>query len=229
MDELKFRDDLYLTLALAINALAIYFGLYIAPAEVEMGALVRVFYFHLPQAIICYLSLVISVITAILFLVKKDPKYDVISEPAALLGLVYGMTTLISGALWANAVWGVYWNWDPRETATLILWLAYVGYFFLRMSVGNPERRASVSATFNVLAFTTVPLSYLSFILWPSLHPKLGTEGGLGLTGIMVQALVLNILGGLVLFVWIFRKAYGVRLKKDELEKLLSEEMQDAS
>jgi heme exporter protein C len=229
MVEMKFRDDIYLALALAISLLAIYFGLFIAPAEVEMGELVRVFYFHLPQAIICYLSLVISMATAILFLVKKDPKYDAISESAALLGLVYGATTLISGAIWANAAWGVYWNWDPRETTTLILWLAYVGYFFLRMSVENPERRASVSAAFNVLAFITVPLSYLSFILWPSLHPRLGTEGGLGFTGTMMQALVLNILGGLTLFIWVFRKAYGVRLKRDELERLLSEEMRDAS
>jgi heme exporter protein C len=227
--ELKFRDDIFLGLGVIVSVLAIYFGLYIAPAEVELGELVRVFYLHLPQAIICYLSLVISVIAAILFLVKKDPKYDALSEPAALLGLVYGATTLISGSIWANAAWGVYWNWDPRETTTLILWLAYVGYFFLRMSVENPERRASVSAAYNVLSFLTVPLSYMSFILWPSLHPRLGTERGLGLTGTMVQALLLNILGALILYIWIFRKAYGVRLRRDELERLLSEEMRDAS
>ena len=227
--DLKFRDDIFLGFAVIVSALAIYFGLYIAPAEVELGELVRVFYLHLPQAIICYLSLVISVITAILFLVKKDPKYDALSETAALLGLVYGATTLLSGSIWANAAWGVYWNWDPRETTTLILWLAYVGYFFLRMSVENPERRASVSAAYNVLSFLTVPLSYLSFILWPSLHPRLGTEGGLGLNSTMVQALLLNILGALLVFIWIFRKAYGVRLRRDELERLLSEEMRDAS
>jgi len=227
--ELKFRDDIFLGFAVIVSGLAIYFGLYIAPAEVELGELVRVFYLHLPQAIICYLSLVISVITAILFLVKKDPKYDALSETAALLGLVYGATTLLSGSIWANAAWGVYWNWDPRETTTLILWLAYVGYFFLRMSVENPERRASVSAAYNVLSFLTVPLSYMSFILWPSLHPRLGTEGGLGLTGTMVQALLLNILGALLVFIWIFRKAYGVRLRRDEFESLLSEEMRDAS
>ena len=229
MVEMKFRDDIFLGFAVIVSALAIYFGLYIAPAEVELGELVRVFYLHLPQAIICYLSLVISVITAILFLVKKDPKYDALSETAALLGLVYGATTLLSGSIWANAAWGVYWNWDPRETTTLILWLAYVGYFFLRMSVENPERRASVSAAYNVLSFLTVPLSYLSFILWPSLHPRLETEGGLGLNSTMVQALLLNILGALLVFIWIFRKAYGVRLRRDEFERLLSEEMRDAS
>ncbi len=227
--ELEFRDDIFLGLGVIVSVLAIYFGLYVAPAEVELGELVRVFYLHLPQAIICYLSLVMSMIAAILFLVKKDQKYDALSETAALLGLVYGATTLISGSIWANAAWGVYWNWDPRETTTLILWLAYVGYFFLRMSVENPERRASVSAAYNVLSFLTVPLSYLSFILWPSLHPRLGTERGLGLTGTMVQALLLNILGALILYIWIFRKAYGVRLKSDELERLLSEEIRDAS
>jgi heme exporter protein C len=137
---------------------------------------------------------------------------------------VYGVVTLVSGSVWANAAWGIYWNWDPRETTTLILWLAYLGYFFLRMSVENPERRASVAAAYNALAFLTVPLSYLSFIIWPSLHPRLSEGGGLGLSGTMVQALLLNILGGLLFYVWIIRKTYGVRLKRDELERKLSEE-----
>lgn len=224
VENMEFRDDIFLGITAVVNALAIYFALFIAPAEVEMGELVRVFYFHLPQAIVCYLTLVISLVSAILYLRTKQTKYDAISESAALLGLVYGVITLVSGAIWANAAWGVYWNWDPRETTTLVLWLAYVGYLFLRMSVENPERRASVSAAYNVLAFLTVPLSYLSFIIWPSLHPRLSEGGGLGLTGTMVQALLLNMLGGLLFYVWLVRKTYGVRLMKDELERKLSEE-----
>jgi heme exporter protein C len=136
---------------------------------------------------------------------------------------------LIGGAIWANAVWGIYWNWDPRETTTLILWLAYLGYFFLRMSVENPERRASVSAAFNILASITGPLSYLSFILWPSLHPRLGSERGIGLTSTMIQTLLLNILGGVILYVSLFKKTYGNQLKKDELEMMLTEEIFFAS
>ncbi len=224
VENMEFRDDIFLGITAVVNALAIYFALFIAPAEVEMGELVRVFYFHLPQAIVCYLTLVISLVSAILYLRTKQTKYDAMSESAALLGLVYGVITLVSGAIWANAAWGVYWNWDPRETTTLVLWLAYVGYLFLRMSVENPERRASVSAAYNVLAFLTVPLSYLSFIIWPSLHPRLSEGGGLGLTGTMVQALLLNMLGGLLFYVWLVRKTYGVRLMKDELERKLSEE-----
>jgi heme exporter protein C len=226
---MEFRDDVFLGITAIVNILAVYFALFIAPAEVEMGEMVRVFYFHLPQAIVCYLTLVISLVSAIMFLRSKQIKYDALSESAALLGLVYGVVTLVSGSIWANAAWGIYWNWDPRETTTLILWLAYLGYFFLRMSVENPERKASVAAAYNALAFLTVPLSYLSFIIWPSLHPRLSEGGGLGLSGTMVQALLLNILGGLLFYVWIIRKTYGVRLKRDELERKLSEETRIAS
>ncbi len=222
---MKFRDDVFLAITAVVNMMAVYFAIFVAPAEVEMGELVRILYFHIPPAVICYLTLAVSMVTGMIFLRARDVRYDALSESAAQLGLVYGVVTLIGGAVWANATWGVYWNWDPRETTTLILWLAYLGYFFLRMSVENYERRASVAAAFNILAFMTVPLSYLSFILWPSLHPRLGSEGGIGLTATMVQALLLNLLGGLFLYVWLLRKAYGVRLMRDELEKKMSEEI----
>jgi heme exporter protein C len=225
---MEFRDDVYLAFTAVGNILAIYFALFIAPAEVEMGELVRVFYFHLPGAIATYVTLIISMITGVLYIIKKEWRYDAVSESAALLGIVYGAITLIGGSIWANATWGVYWNWDPRETTTLILWLAYVGYFFLRMSVENAERRASVSAVYNILAILTVPLSYVSFIIWPSLHPRLTSEGGFGLTGTMVQATVLNIFMGLLFTFWLLRKAYQVRMKSDELTQRLSEEVQVA-
>ena len=223
---MEFRDDVYLGITGVIVALSAYFALYIAPAEVTMGELVRIFYFHLPPAIICYLSLLISVGTGLVYLRTKDFKFDALSESGALIGLVYGFITLVSGSIWANATWGVYWNWDPRETTTLILWFAYLGYFLLRMSIENPERRASTSAAFNVLAFMTVPLSYVSFIFWPSLHPKLGDEsGGLGLTGTMVQALVMNIIGGMFVFGYLLKKTYDRRMKMDEYNAKLMEEM----
>ena len=226
MIQLKFRDDIYLAITGIIVTLAAYFALFIAPAEVTMGELVRIFYFHLPPAIICYLALLVSVATGLIFIRTKDFKYDALSESGALLGLVYGLITLISGAIWANATWGVYWNWDPRETTTLILWFAYLGYFLLRMSIENPERRASSAAVFNILAFMTVPLSYVSFILWPSLHPRLGDDGGgLGLTGTMVQALVMNIIGGVFVFGYVLKKTYDLRIKRDEYNSKLMEEM----
>lgn len=223
MENMEFREDIYLGFTAVLSALASYYALFLAPADVEMGELVRIFYFHLPPAIICYAALLVSVATGLIYIRTKDYRYDAVSESGALLGLVYGLVTLIGGAIWANATWGVYWNWDPRETTTLILWFAYLGYFLLRMSVENPERRASSAATFNLLAFLTVPLSYASFIIWPSLHPRLSEGGGLGLTLSMVQALVMNIIAGLFIFGYLLKKTYERRLKLDRLDSLLRE------
>jgi hypothetical protein len=86
--EMEFQDDVFLGITAVVNVLAIYFALFIAPAEVEMGELVRVFYFHLPQAIVCYLTLVISLVSAALYLRTKQARYDALSESAALLGLL---------------------------------------------------------------------------------------------------------------------------------------------
>jgi heme exporter protein C len=223
LENMEFREDIYLGFTAVLSALASYYALFLAPADVEMGELVRIFYFHLPPAIICYAALLVSVATGLIYIRTKDYRYDAVSESGALLGLVYGLVTLIGGAIWANATWGVYWNWDPRETTTLILWFAYLGYFLLRMSVENPERRASSAATFNLLAFLTVPLSYASFIIWPSLHPRLSEGGGLGLTLSMVQALVMNIIAGLFIFGYLLKKTYERRLKLDRLDSLLRE------
>ncbi len=211
---MRFQDEIYLSLTAILGGVATYFALILSPAEVEMGELVRILYFHLPTAIICYVSLGLSLVAGIAFLQKKAEKFDHISSAAAILGVVYGAVTLITGAIWAKVTWGVYWNWDPRETTTLILWLGYIGYFLLRMSIDNPERRASISAVYNVLIFLTVPLSYLSFILWPSLHPRLTSDGGLGLTQIMVETLVLNIVVGALAYIWMIRTAYIVTAKK---------------
>ena len=151
---------------------------------------------------------------------------DIRAESAARLGTIFCILATVTGSILAKNTWGSYWNWDPRETTTLILWFAYLGYFLLRMSIENPERRASSAAVFNILAFLTVPLSYMSFILWPSLHPKLGgDDGGLGLTGTMVQALIMNIIGGIFVFGYAIKKTYDLRVKRDEYQSKIMEEM----
>jgi len=220
---MRLKDDIYLSLTAALGLISTYFALVISPAEVEMGDLVRILYFHLPSAIICYVSLGLSLVAGITFLWKKNEKFDALSSSAAMIGICYGAVTLITGAVWAKVTWGVYWNWDPRETTTLILWLGYVGYFLLRMSIDNPERRSSISAAYNIIIFLTVPLSYLSFILWPSLHPRLTSGDGLGLTTIMIETLVMNILVGILFYAWLIKTAYEVSLRNllsDDSEKV---------
>jgi heme exporter protein C len=216
---MRAQDKVFLSLIFVLGAVSTYFALFLTPADAILGDYVKILYFHLPGAIICYAAVSISLLGGILFLRRKDTKWDALSSSAAMLGVVYGAFTLITGSVWAKVTWGAYWNWDPRETTTLILWFAYIGYFFLRMSIENSERRASVSAVYNVLIFLTVPLSYLSFIIWPSLHPRLTSGGEIGLTSVMEEALIMNIIVGALTLVWLIRTAYMVTINQKHIER----------
>lgn len=220
---MEFRDSVYLLITVAVNIIASYAALVATPSEVHMGDLYRIFYIHMPVAMICYLTLGISVLTSIAYLVKRNVIYDRLAEVSAILGLIYGAVVLVTGSIWANAVWGVYWNWDPRETATLILWIAYMGYISLRLSIGSIEKRASIGAVYNILAFATVPLSYLSFILWQSLHPRIITGSQISLTPPMVETLVLNTIAAALVYIFLLRATYAIRSLKEQLELTIYE------
>jgi heme exporter protein C len=81
--------------------------------------------------------------------------------------------------MWANATWGTPWNWDPRETTTLILWIAYACLLVYRASVDDREMRAQYGSIFGVIAFPAVILSYFSIQIWDTLHPQVITPSGL--------------------------------------------------
>ena len=199
---------------------ASYLAFVFAPPEATMGDLYRILYVHLPAAWVCYLAFTISMVCSVLFLQRRDILYDTLAGASAGLGLLFGAVTLVTGSIWANAAWGTYWNWDPRETTTLVLWVAYLGYVTLKLSLENEERRAVVGSVYNVLAFVTVPLSYFSLQLLPTLHPQVVSGSGIALTPIMTLALALNVVSATVLFVYFLGAASTVNALERRVEML---------
>ncbi len=210
---MEIREYVYLSITVIVNIIACYVAFVAGPSPVggPGGDVFRIFYTHTPAAWVCYLTLGISLLASILFLVKRKLIYDKLAEVSAILGLVYGVVALITGSIWANVVWGVYWNWDPRETTTLILWMAYMGYISLRLSIGNVKKRALTSAVYNILSFSTVPLSYLSIRLWQSLHPQIILPGsGISATPPVMETLFLNLIAGTLVYIYLLRMMYNV-------------------
>ena len=220
---MKISTAVYLVITIFVNITAAYAAFVAAPPEVNMGDLQRIFYIHTPAAWVCYLSLGIALVSSILFLVKKNFNYDTLAEVSAILGLIYGAIALVTGSIWSKVAWGVYWNWDPRQTTTLILWIAYLGYISLRLSIGNIEKRASVSAVFNILAFTTVPLSYMSVRLWQTLHPQIVSGTGLSLTPPMLETLFLNLIAISLVYILILKTTYSIWRVQDQIRVLTYE------
>ncbi len=212
-----------LAIAVALNIVGLYAALIWAPVELTLGESYRVFYLHVPAAWVAYLSLGMSLVASVAYLKTRRYKLDVFAEVTAILGVLYASLTLVLGSIWTNVAWGTYWNWDPRQTTTLILWISYAGYLALRASIENVEKRAVLPAIYNIFAFSTVPLSYISVVYWQTLHPLIVTGEGITVTSDMITTLLLNLVASSFMFLFFLNMLYGIRKSErvlDEYEEL---------
>ena len=167
------RGMLIITIILMVLNLNTIFV--ITPMVPEQHWAQKIFYIHVPIAWTGFLSYFIVMVAGILFLVKKESRWDRVGLAAAEIGTLFVILVLITGPIWATPIWGRPWIWEPRLTTTLILFLIYVGYFMLRKFGGHPERVARYAAVLGILAFIDVPLIFYSVKFWApqfQLHPQ---------------------------------------------------------
>ncbi len=135
-------SKLALLVWLAVVIVAAFF--YVHAAEGFIGESSRIVFFHVPMAWIAVLAFLVSCITSVMYLRRRDPKDDIRASVSAGLGLLFAVLATTTGAVFAKIMWGAYWNWDPRQTSITILLLIYAAYLALRGAVDDPERRASL-------------------------------------------------------------------------------------
>lgn len=166
------RGSLILGAVTGVMLLASLYLIFIwAPNERTMGVVQRIFYFHLPSAFTGFVAFYVGGIASILYLVKREYRYDDLSVSANEVGLVFTLVNLITGILWAKPVWGVYWAWDNRLTTQLLLALIYAAYLILRQSVTEPGQRAVVCAVVSIFGMVDIPIVYMANRIWRTQHP----------------------------------------------------------
>lgn len=138
-------------------------GFLYAPLARKLEEHTRIIYFHIPAAWVSVVAFGVSALSAAMYLARRRPIDDLRSAAAARLGLIFCLLATVTGMLFAKAMWGEYWNWDPRQVSIFFLILVYGAYLTLRAAVDDPERRARLSAVYALLAFVTVP--FLMFVL----------------------------------------------------------------
>src|ERR1700679_1781763 len=111
---------------------ALYQALVVAPTEQTMGDVQRIFYYHVPSAWTAFILFFVNFGASIVYLITRKTKADIVALTAAEVGVVFLTVNLVTGPIWARPVWGIWWTWDWRLTSTLVMWLIYVSYFFLR-------------------------------------------------------------------------------------------------
>lgn len=149
-----------------------------APDVKGTGVEQRIFYFHVPIAIVSYLAFLIIFISSILFIKKRHVKWDLLGRSAAEIGLVFTSLVLITGPIWAKPAWETWWNWEPRLTTSLLLWFIYLAYLMVHSLAVEENRGALFAAVVGIVGFVDVPVNYLTIHLWKSTqtsadHPAL--------------------------------------------------------
>ena len=162
-----------------VTAFALVF--FYAPNDADQGFVQKIFYVHVPMAIVALGGFVAAGVMAIQHLRTGDRSWDLRSYVAIHLSIVLAVGVLITGAIWAKASWGHWWVWDePTLVSFLIVFLLYACYQPLRFAIEDPERQARYAAVFAVVAGAFVPLNFMAVRLTEAhTHPRvLGTTGG---------------------------------------------------
>jgi heme exporter protein C len=141
-----------------------------APIEPVMGFVQKIFYFHVPCAIMLFLSTFACAGGSLGFLFKGSEAGDRVAAAAGELGVLFGACTLVTGPLWGRKAWGVWWQWDARLTSSLLLFLMLIAYLLARRYGGPGGRK--LAAALALFAAVDVPLVYKSVDIWRTVHPK---------------------------------------------------------
>jgi len=205
-----------------LTAVLLSYGLYqalvVAPTDQLQGDVYRIIYYHVPSAWTAFLLFSINFVASIAYLVSRNPKADVLALVTAEVGVVYCTIVLVTGPLWARPVWGIWWTWDVRLTSTLVLWLIYVSYLFLRRfsSGGQTPVLAAALAIFGAL---DVPLVYFSIWFFRTQHPQPVVGGGGSIDPRMLHVWLLNWAAFLCFAGLVCWSRYRVEILQRELEE----------
>src|SRR6201994_866704 len=139
----------------------------IAPVEATMGNLYRVFFYHVPHAMLSFVFPYINTIGSLLFLYwrtrspERARKADALALASAEITVLYASVGLATGMIWGRAAWGIWWAWDARLTTYLLLWLLYVSYLLVRR-LAAPWDTAAISAVLAIFAAIDISICFMS-------------------------------------------------------------------
>lgn len=151
--------------------------LWYAPVEVTMGAVQKLFYFHISNAWVGMLGFLVAAAAGILYLKSHDQRWDIVGVAAVEISLVFFFAAIVLGSIWAKPSWGTYWTWEPRLTTAAIVELIYIANLLFRQSLDDPDRRARYSAVYVIVGSVSVPITFLSIRLFRTIHPVVISTG----------------------------------------------------
>lgn len=153
-------------------AITLFLGLVYVGTDVTQGEVQRLFYVHMPSFFGAFTAFGATVLGGILYLTRRDVKWDSLAVAGVEVGLGLSVITLVTGSVWARPIWNTWWTWDPRLTSAAIMVLTYAAYLMLRSGIENADTRRRFASVYGIVAFTTVILTLVIIRIRPdTIHP----------------------------------------------------------
>jgi heme exporter protein C len=191
-----------LVVAVVLMFAAIWMALIYAPDERVMGPVQRIFYFHVPSAMVTYASVFVLLGASMAYLWTRRRGFDHLAIAATELGLLFCTIVLISGPIWAKPAWGVWWTWEARLTTTLVLWLILAACLMVRGYAPERDAGARMAAVLGIVAALDIPIIHKAVTWWRGQHPQVFGPGKKApLAPEMLRAFVVCIVAFFALYV----------------------------
>jgi heme exporter protein C len=193
------------SVVLIAGAFALVF--FYAPNDADQGFIQKIFYLHVPLAIVALCGFIAGGLFGIQFLRTGDRAHDLRSYVAIHMSLILAVAALVTGSIWARAAWGHWWVWEePTLVSFLIVFLLYACYQPLRFAIEDPERQARTAAVFSIVAGAFVPLNFLAVRLAQSFsHPRVLSATGGSMPGEMRLTFMVSLAAMAVLFITLWK------------------------
>ena len=212
--------------SIIVLAISTYLALVFAPTELVMGNVQRVFYFHVGTAWVGLLGFIAAALTGIIYLIKKDMKWDRVEVAAVEVSTMFFFITIVLGSIWARPAWNTWWTWDIRLTTAAITELIYIAYFMLRQGIEDPEKRARFGAVYTLLGGISAPITFMVIRLFQSIHPVVigsanANQDKLGMTPDMRVAFFFALFAFTIIFIdlmWHRIRLGGLQEKVEQLK-----------
>jgi heme exporter protein C len=205
---------------------ALYLVFINAPEERVMGAAQRIFYFHVPIAMMTFLSVFVLLAASVGYLWTRKTAWDNLSRAATETGLVFCSLVLITGPIWAKPAWGVWWTWEARLTTTMLLWLLLVAALMVRSYAENRDLGGRLAAIVGIVAAVDVPIIYKAVDWWRGQHPVLFKPGA---KEPLAPDMALAFVACIIVFLMFFTLLIAVRYRLAALEERTTAAMERAT
>ncbi len=198
--------------ALALLGLGLWMVLVIsAPPERIQGVVQKILYVHVPCVPPAYLGFILTAIGGLGYLCTRRAAWDRLALAGAEVGIVFCTLIVVSGPIWAKAVWGHWWVWDLRLTMTLVLWFLYVAYLFIRALAFGSDTARTFAAVYGIAGTAVIPFVHYAVRLagGSAMHPSTPASGGT-LPASMAYPLLAGLGAFLLVFLYLLTRRFEV-------------------